>query len=118
MRLGYVDPANIEEIIADPDNREISLIAICRSNFTVDNALIPKRYSLIRVDERVGIDGRPSQTYGKMMWYPEQNGAFYFAINKPPNVTRGRSDLITVFDWLDFYDSNQISDPDPDSSVV
>jgi hypothetical protein len=43
-------------------------------------------------------------SYGKLNFYPEPYGAFYVAINKPSNATRGRSDLITVFDWLDLYD--------------
>ena len=41
---------------------------------------------------------------GALTFYPEPYGAFYFAINKPSNGTRGRSDLINLFDWLDLYD--------------
>ena len=100
VRLGYVDPAHIEEIIPDPYNPEIPQTAVITLGYHVDGAQdLPTRYSLVQVDER---PLSPSQ--GKLSFYPEPYGAFYFAINKPPNATRGRSDLITVFDWLDLYD--------------
>jgi len=100
VRMGYVDPANIEEIIPDPYNPEIVRTAVIRQGYTVDGVTdLPTRYSLINVDERL-----ESPAYGKLNYYPEPYGAFYFAINKPPNATRGRSDLITIFDWLDLYD--------------
>ena len=68
-----------------------------RYGYKVDGAEnLPTRYSLVNVDERP-----LSPTRGKLTFYPEPYGAFYFAINKPSNGTRGRSDLITVFDWLD-----------------
>jgi hypothetical protein len=100
VRLGYVFPANIEEIVPDPHNPEVLIAAKIRQGYTVDGAQnLATRYALINVDERFG-----SATYGKLFWYPEPEGAFYFAVNKPSNATRGRSDLITVFDWLDLLD--------------
>jgi hypothetical protein len=100
VRIGDVDPANIEEIIPNPYNPEIFETAVIRAGYHVDGATeLPTRYSLINVDERP-----LSPSYGKLTFYPEPHGAFYFAINKPSNATRGRSDLITVFDWLDLYD--------------
>ncbi len=102
VRMGYVDPANIEEIIPDPYNPEILRTAEITQGYHPDGAVdLPTRYSLINVDERV-----LSPTYNKLNFYPEPYGAFYFAINKPSNATRGRSDLITVFDWLDLYDQH------------
>jgi hypothetical protein len=103
VRLGYVDPANIEEIVPKPTNPEVVEWAITRTGYTVDNSVIPKKYSLIQVDEYP-----LSQTFGKLTWDAgpdgKTDGAFYFAINKPSNATRGRSDLVTIFDWLDLYD--------------
>ena len=103
VRLGYVDPANIEEIVPKPTNPEVVEWAITRTGYTVDNAVVQKRYSLIKVDEQP-----LSPTFGKLVWDKgpdgQTEGAFYFAINKPSNATRGRSDLITIFDWLDLYD--------------
>jgi hypothetical protein len=53
----------------------------------------------------VNVDERPlALSYKKLTYCPEPYGAFYFALNKPPNAIRGRSDLITVFDWLELYD--------------
>jgi hypothetical protein len=100
VRIGYVDPGNIEEIVPDPYNPEILLQANIVQGYHPDGVLdLPKAYSLIQQDERP-----LSPTYGKLNFYPEPYGAFYFGINKPSNATRGRSDLITVFDWLDLYD--------------
>jgi hypothetical protein len=100
VRVGYVDPANIEEIIPDPYNPEIALTACIRAGYHVDGATeLPTRYSLVNLDER-----HLAPSSGRLNFYPEPYGAFYFAINKPSNATRGRSDLITVFDWLDLYD--------------
>jgi hypothetical protein len=99
VRMGYVDPANIEESVPDPFNPEIFRTAVIKQGYAVDGAELPRRYSLVNMDERPG-----SLARGKLNYYPEADGAFYFAIDKPPNATRGRSDLITVFDWLDLYD--------------
>jgi hypothetical protein len=100
VRLGYVDPANIEAIVPDPYNPEIARTARIKQGYTVDGATdLPTKFSLVQMDER-----ELSPSRGKLSYFPEPYGAFYFAINKPPNATRGRSDLITVFDWLDLYD--------------
>jgi hypothetical protein len=100
VRMSYVDPANIEEIIPDPYNPEIMRTAEITQGYHPDAAMdLPSRFSLINIDERY-----LSPSYGKLTFFPEPYGAFYFAINKPSNATRGRSDLITVFDWLDLYD--------------
>jgi hypothetical protein len=100
VRMGYVDPANIEEIIPDPYNPEILRTACITQGYHPDGAVdLPTKFSLVQMDERY-----LAPTYGKLNFYPEPYGAFYFAINKPSNATRGRSDLITVFDWLDLYD--------------
>ena len=102
VRMGYVDPANIEEIIPDPNNPEIFRTATIIQGYHPDGAVdLPTRFSLVNVDERY-----LSPSYNKLNFYPEPYGAFYFAINKPSNATRGRSDLITVFDWLDLYDQH------------
>jgi hypothetical protein len=92
VRLGYIDPANIEEIIPDLYNPEVFRTAVIRQGYHIDGATeLPTRYSLVNVDERP-----LSSSYGKLTFYPEPYGAFYFAINKPSNATRGRSDLIIV----------------------
>jgi len=102
VRMGYVDPANIEEICPDPYNPEIFRTARIVQGYHPDGAKdLPTCYSLVNVDERY-----LSPSYNKLNFYPEPYGAFYFAINKPSNATRGRSDIITVFDWLDLYDQH------------
>lgn len=100
VQMGYIDPANIEEIIPDPWNAEIPRTAVIKAGHHVDGTELPRYYSLVNVDDRQNA----FDTYGKLNYYPHEHGAFYFAVNKPPNATRGRSDLITVFDWLDLYD--------------
>lgn len=98
VRIGYVDPANIEKIIPHQNNPEMLMSAIIRYYTTIDGSILPKEYSLIQVDE-----DENSATEG-LLTYQGENGAFYFAVNKATNATRGRSDLITTFDWLDLYD--------------
>jgi hypothetical protein len=103
VRMGYVDPANIEAIVPDPYNPEIFRTATITQGYHPDGAVdLPTKHSLINVDERY-----LSPSDHKLNFYPEPYGAFYFAINKPSNATRGRSDLIKVFDWFDLYDQER-----------
>ncbi len=98
VRLGYVDPANINRVDPNFDNPEILEWAHVNTLMTIDGTTPQRAYSLIHVDE-----DPTSPNEGKLT-YTGSNGAFYFAVNKVSNATRGRSDLLTIFDWLDLYD--------------
>lgn len=87
VRLGYVDPAGIREVYVNRMNVkqavQVELVGTAgRSG---------KKMSVIRTD------GDPRhKSFNRLV-----GECFFFAINKPPNSPRGRSDLLTLFDWID-----------------
>lgn len=99
VRLGYLDPSNIDKVITDPDNPEQPILVITKRDkkgkyrkYKVivngdDEALFTARTVAIRSAD--DIDGE----------------AFYFSINSLSNGSRGRSDLLAQADWMDAYDS-------------
>jgi len=110
VRLGYLDPAEIEAIewgelrvggqIGDQAGDEagetgmvVSVpVAVVRRASSADNA--PRRLRIIRVDE-----DPESPTFGRL-----SGDCFYFAINKARSASRGVSDLYAIGDYLDGYD--------------
>lgn len=97
VRLGYLDPAMIQEVITDPDNPEQPIgIVTARDK--------KGRYRRLRVivngpDEELFTirtqDIRAGFTDGE---------CFYFTINALSSGVRGRPDLLAQADWLDAYD--------------
>lgn len=97
VRLGCIDPVMVQEVIPDPENVE---------------ALIGMRLK--------GVGGRPGKQYRTVLDAEEaqilssagralrnrfnDGQAFYFSVNRMSNGTRGRSDLLSVIDWLDGYE--------------
>lgn len=90
VRLSYVDPVNIDVV-------ETSL------NF-------PEMAASVRLK---GITGRSGQILSVIReeWDPRKRehgrlagDCFYFAVNNPPNGTRGRSDLIASFDFISAFE--------------
>lgn len=93
VRLGYVDPVDVVAVITDPDNCEV--VTHVKINVKGSEAITEtKVLSVIREDENPR-----SPTFGKLT-----GECFYFTINKVSNATRGRSDLLPLADWIDFYD--------------
>jgi len=87
VRLGYEDPAIIKEI------------HINRLNVTQRMA--------VEVQGQMGRPGRTmaiirkdyniySKTYERLV-----GECFFFTLNNPPNAVRGRSDYLTLIDWID-----------------
>jgi len=117
VRLGYIDPLIIVDIITDPRNAEIPVAVKLRSTPGQPDLY----YRVIHVDDRPG-----SPSFGRMVGREEIDGApaeivfdpgrhdatpivfagdcFYFAVNKVSNAKRGRPDLMAVTDWVDGYD--------------
>lgn len=105
VRLGYIDPLNVEQILPDPGNPEILRTVVLktgkeialkqRNPDTGRLALVPKKTLKI-----INVDGNPrSPTFGKLT-----GDCFYFAMNKASNATRGFSELLHLSDWIDAYD--------------
>jgi len=87
VRLGYVDPTNISNVYVNPTN--IKQVMQVRMQGSAGN--VGKKYAVIRKD----YDMR-SKTYDRLV-----GDCFFFSINHPPNSPRGRSDFLTLVDWID-----------------
>ncbi len=90
MRLGYVDPLMIDEVISDPENCEV--VREVRLKSTAGQP--GKTLKVIQVDE-----DPQSETHGHLV-----GECFFFKVNSVSNSTRGRSDLLSLADWLSGYD--------------
>jgi len=88
VQLAYVDPAHIKEIYLNPGNIEELLQVELRGRA----GGIGRKMEIIREDWSDMYAG----SFGKLM-----GECFFFTINNPPNSPRGRSDFLTLFDWID-----------------
>lgn len=87
VRLGYVDPGNISEVWVNP----LNVKQIMRVDLQGAGGRSGQKYAAIRKDYNPY-----SKTFGKLV-----GDCFFFSINHPPNSPRGRSDYLTLFDWID-----------------
>ncbi|WP_394789090.1 hypothetical protein [Rhodoferax sp.] len=99
VRLGYLDARQIGQVVMDPDNPEQPIGVITKKDskgryykyrvmvLGEDTELFSKRTTEIRATDFV--DGE----------------CLLYQLNKFPNGSRGRSDLLGQMDWLDAYDN-------------
>jgi len=87
VRLQYVDPSLIKEVWVNPLNIE----QLQRIDVADVQGRPGPKYAVIRKDYNVN-----SKTYDRLI-----GDCFFFSINHPPNSPRGRSDFLTLFDWID-----------------
>jgi len=87
VRLNYIDPANIKEVYVN----RLYLSEPVRIELMGRAGAKGKVMEIIRDDR-----SNRSKTYGRLV-----GDCFFFALNKPENATRGRSDFLTLFDWID-----------------
>lgn len=98
VRLGYLDPRQIGTIVMDPDNPEQPI------------GVVTKKDSHGKVHKyKVIVLGEDSELFTartvKIRADDFQDGeCFLFQVNKFPDGSRGRSDLLGQMDWLDAYD--------------
>jgi len=96
VRLGYLDPALIETVVTDPDNREQPIGVVTRKNRKGE----ARRYRVIvNVPESAFTERTREIRQGFI-----DGDCFYFRVNDLCSSTRGRSDLLAQADWLDAYD--------------
>ena len=90
VKLGYIDPVTILRVFKDKSNPKI------HRKLRWKKPKSPKEIDLdiINIDKRI-----TSKTEGKLI-----GECFFFAINKVSGATRGRSDLLSLADWLDGHD--------------
>lgn len=132
VRLGYLDPADVAEIIHHPENAELPIAVVTKSvpvwpkgSPVAPTVVAPalseqRRYRVIHVDEDPNSEwfgrlvGARTDTSGEIIeeYLPAPNAlpqkyagsCFVFTINNVSNATRGRSDLLCLADWIDSYD--------------
>lgn len=96
VRIGYLDPLLISEVVKDPDNTEQPIGIITKRN-------TKGRFYRFRV-----IINGPESVFSAMTQEVRRKftdgEAFYFKVNDLSAGSRGRSDLLSVADWLDVYD--------------
>jgi len=98
IRLGYVDPAYIQEVLPDPHNVKIKLGLTVGSH---DGTATPRRLQIVLDSENEdflspeGRQLRESFTDGE---------CFFFTVNALTNEMRGTSDLFTQADHLEAYE--------------
>lgn len=88
MRLGYIDPVTVEEVITNKDNPEVKEEVVVKSN--TGDAKDTKKYKIIN-DMPTGL------------LKAEDNPCFAFSVNAVSNAARGYSDLLALEDWIDAY---------------
>lgn len=109
VRLGYVDPATIQTVVTDPENREQPIGIVTKK----DRKGRAKRYRIIvNVPEAAFDEGTQKirQTF-------TDGDVFFFRVNELCSATRGVSDLLAQMDWLDAYDQFLFGEIDRASAV-
>lgn len=105
VRLGYIDPLNVEQVVPDPGNPEVIQSVVLKTGKEIVvrernpetrrlNAVTKKELKVINVD-----NNPRSPTFGKLV-----GECFYFSMNKVSNATRGFSEIMHLSDWIDVYD--------------
>jgi hypothetical protein len=87
VHLGYEDPALIKDIWVNP----LKIKQLMQVEMMGINGRPGKKYAIIRKDYNI-----QSRTYDRLV-----GDCFFLSVNKPPNAARGRSDFMTLVDWID-----------------
>lgn len=97
LRLGYIDTSQIKEVITDPENVKISIGISLKDIPGYD----PRKYRIIIPEEAEYVLSKTAQAMRREY---TDGDCFFAAINNVTNSPRGRSELLTVADWLDNYE--------------
>jgi hypothetical protein len=97
VRLGMVDPAQISEVYADPQNAEVR-IGVKVQNLDGTGTRIMR---VILTGETETVVSEPARQM-REGWTDGE--CFLFAINRVSNDPYGTSDLFVIADWLDEYE--------------
>jgi hypothetical protein len=105
VRLGYVDPAQIMDVITDPENVKVPIGVLTKGwigeiggyALTAEK----KKYRTILPEEA---DYVLSPLAKQLRDQFTDGDCFYWSINNVSNSPRGRSSLLPVSDWLDAYE--------------
>jgi hypothetical protein len=87
VRLRYAEPSCIKEVYVDPRNPEqpwqVEMMGL--------GGRTGEKYAVIRHDYNFA-----AKSFGRLV-----GDCFFLSLNHSPNVPRGRSDYLTLFDWID-----------------
>jgi hypothetical protein len=98
VRLSSIDPALVSKVIIDPDNARIPIgVAIKKSLGSRTERVL----RIIYDDDDAALFSKRTQRLRAGMTDGE---CFYSSVNKLSTASRGISDLLHLFDWLDGYD--------------
>ena len=97
LRLGYIDTSEIKGVITDPENVKMS-IGISLKDIPGYEG---RKFKTIIPDEADYVLSPAAKSMRKGFTDGE---CFFSAINNVTNSPRGRSELLTVADWLDNYE--------------
>ncbi|MFL6310592.1 MAG: hypothetical protein ACJ71W_00675 [Terriglobales bacterium] len=98
VRLGYIDPLQIESVeygtIETASGQQQILVPVAVRLKRKQSETEGQRLEIVRVDEDPN-----SATFGQL-----KGDCFYFAINKAKGASRGLSELFSLADWIDVFD--------------
>ncbi|HEV7521994.1 MAG TPA: hypothetical protein VGP89_12925 [Candidatus Angelobacter sp.] len=98
VRLGYVDPIQIESVeygqIETASGQQQITLPVSVLLKRKQSETVGQRLDIIRIDEDIN-----SPTFGQL-----KGDCFYFAINKAKGASRGLSELFALADWIDVFD--------------
>ena len=98
VRLGYLDPRQIATVVNDPGNPEQPIGVVTKR----DNRSREYKYRVIVLGEDTELF---SENTCRIRAEEFKDGeCLLYQLNKFPNGSRGRSDLLGQMDWLDAYD--------------
>jgi len=98
VRLGYLDPAMIDQVFPDPENVKIKVGLTVKS---LDGSTEARRLRIVLDDENEAFLSPAGQTLRETF---TDGQCFFFTVNALTNEMRGTSDLFTVADHLDGYE--------------
>ncbi len=97
VRLGYIDPSNIKEVVTDPYNVKAVIAVILKSKAGDDE----RRLKTVLSD---GAEEILSKKAKEIRDGCNDGDCYFNSINNVTNDPRGTSDLFVVADWLDAYE--------------
>jgi len=97
LRLGYIDPKQMEKVVTDPENVKMTIGVILKG----DASTPVRQYKTILPEEA---DYVLSQSAKQLRNDYTDGDCFFFAINNVTNSPRGRSEILATSDWLDAYE--------------
>ncbi|WP_448252908.1 hypothetical protein [Ottowia oryzae] len=98
VRLGYLDPRQIATVVTDPGNDEQPIGVVTKR----DNRGKQHKYRVMVLGDDADLF---SEQTARIRAEDFTDGeCLLYQLNKFPNGSRGRSDLLGQIDWLDAYD--------------